>query len=186
MAAHYRHLRLDDRVKIQELLDRDVCRVRIARRLGVARSTVTREVKRGAWQPEDHAMLRPYLRHRLDTRGPHARLYLAGQAQLQADVVRAARSHRPYRMRQDRLVDWVLKRLEKGWSPQMIAGRLGREFPGETRMRVGHESLYQWICAPERASPHALAVSAARAEALSASARQAGPARTLSLAGLHP
>ncbi|WP_343922517.1 helix-turn-helix domain-containing protein, partial [Rhodoglobus aureus] len=77
---------IDDRFELQRLWEGGVSRSAIARRLGVHRSTITREVDRGSWQPEhDHANLRPYLRNRLDTRGPQERLYLGTQAQLQAD-----------------------------------------------------------------------------------------------------
>lgn len=115
------------------------------------RSTILRELRRGSWQPEhDHANLRPYRRNRLNTRGPHDRLYLAGQAQAQADA-RKARSHQPYRMRSDRLVDWVLSALRRGWTPEEISGRLPVEFPDDPRMRVSTETLDAWIYAPEQA-----------------------------------
>lgn len=151
MTAHYRHLALDDRIEIEKLLDLGVRRAEIARRVGVHRSTITRELRRGSWQPEaDHANLRPYLRNRLDTRGPHQRLYLGSQAHLQART-RSGRSHQPYRMRSDRLLDWVIKRLENGWTPEEIAGRLPIDFPDDPRMRVSAETLYAWIYAPKQA-----------------------------------
>lgn len=150
MTAHYRHLTLEDRIEIQRLHDRGVARAEIARRLGVHRSTITRELRRGSWQPEhDHANLRPYLRNKLDTRGPHDRLYLAGQAQRRADH-RKTRSHQPFRMAYDRLVDWVITQLRKGWTVEEIAGRLPVEFPDDPRMRVSHETLYAWIYAPDQ------------------------------------
>ena len=148
MQAHYRHLVLEDRVEIQRLLDLDESRAEIARRLGVHRSTITRELQRGSWQPErDHANLRPYLRNKLNTRDPHERLYLAGQAHQQA-IVRGRRSHLPFRMEYDRLVDWVLTRLRQGWTPEEIAGRVRVESPDDPRMRVSAETLYAWIYAP--------------------------------------
>lgn len=148
MPAHYRHLTIDDRIEIEKLLERGLPQAEIARRVGVHRSTISREVRAGSWQPEaDHANLRPYLRNKLDTRGPRERLYLAGQAQQQA-AVRTSRSHQPFRMRHDRLVDWVLKQLEKGWTPEEISGRLPIEFPDDARMRVGVETLYAWIYSP--------------------------------------
>ncbi len=59
MTAHYRHLTLNDRIEIGRLLDLNTPRAEIARQLGVHRSTITRELARGAWQPErDHANLR--------------------------------------------------------------------------------------------------------------------------------
>ena len=148
MTAHYRHLTLEDRIEIARLRDRGRNRAEIARRVGVHRATITRELRRGSWQPErNHANLRPYLRNRLDTRGPHERLYLGSQAQLQADT-RGARSHQPYRMGHDRLVDWVISALRRGWTPQEIAGRLPSEFPDDPRMRVSAETVYSWIYLP--------------------------------------
>lgn len=150
MTAHYRHLIIHDRIEIQKLYEQGTSKAQIARKIGVHRATIGRELRRGAWQPEhDHANLRPYLRNRLDTRGPHERLYLGGQAQLQANT-RSARSHQPYRMRQDQLVDWVLSALRRGWTPEEISGRLPVEFPDDARMRVGVETLYAWIYSPQR------------------------------------
>lgn len=120
----------------------------IARRIGVHRSTITRELIRGLWQPErDHANLRPYLRNKLDTRGRHERVYLPAQAQRQADM-RAALSHRPFRMLHDQLLDWVLSALRRGWTPQEMAGRLPIEFPDDAHMRVSAETVYAWIYDP--------------------------------------
>jgi transposase, IS30 family len=85
----------------------------------------------------------------LDTRGPHERLYLGDQAQLQADT-RSARSHQPYRMRQDRLVDWVLSALRRGWTPEEISGRLPVEFPDDTSIRASAATVYSWIYSPQR------------------------------------
>ena len=148
MTAHYRHLTIEDRIEIQHLHDRGVSRAEIARSVGVHRSTITRELRRGSWQPEhDHANLRPYLRNRLDTRDRHDRLYLAGQAQARAEE-RASRSHEPFRMKYDRLVDWVITHLRKGWTPQEIAGRVRVEIPDDARMWVSHETLYAWVYDP--------------------------------------
>jgi IS30 family transposase len=139
---------LDDRIEISRLRDGGVSKAEIARELGVHRSAITREVYRGSWQPEhDHANLRPYLRNRLDARGPHERLYLGAQAQLQADT-RVARSHQPYRMGYDPLVDWAISALRRWWTPQEIAGRLSSDFPNDLRMLVSAETVYSWIYLP--------------------------------------
>lgn len=150
MSTHYRHLTLDDRIEIELRHEQGESNAKIARRLGVHRSTISRELRRNSWQPEhDHANLRPYLRNKLDTRSPHDRLYLAGQAQLHADT-RKQRSHQRYRMVYDRLVDWVISQLRRGWTPEEISGRLTIEFPDDPRMRVSVETLYAWIYAPEQ------------------------------------
>jgi IS30 family transposase len=141
-------LTLDDRIEIEKLLDQGHAHAEIARRLGVHRSTIGREVRRGSWQPEhDHANLRPYLRNKLDTRGPHGRLYLGGQAQLQAKT-RATRSHQPYRMTYDGIVHWTISKLRDGWTPEEISGRLPIDFLDDASMRVSVETLYAWIYSP--------------------------------------
>lgn len=53
-------------------------------------------------------------------------------------------------MGSDQLIDWVITHLKKGWSPEMICGRLRIEFPDDLRMRVSVETLYGWIFAPEQ------------------------------------
>lgn len=109
-------------MEIVRLVETGSSGVEISCALGVHRSTVSGELWRGSWQPErDHANLLPCVKYRLNTRGPRARLYLGPQAQLQADS-RATRSHLPYRMTYDGLVDWVIEHLRRGWTPQEIAG----------------------------------------------------------------
>lgn len=48
-------------------------------------------------------------------------------------------------MKYDRLVDWVITQLRKGWTVEEIAGRIRIEFPDDPRMRVSAETLYGWI-----------------------------------------
>jgi IS30 family transposase len=48
----------------------------------------------------------------------------------------------------DRLVDWVISALRRGWTPQEIAGRLPSEFPDDPLMRVSAETVYSWIYLP--------------------------------------
>ncbi|MGK0740835.1 IS30 family transposase [Leucobacter sp. Z1108] len=148
MSTHYRHLTLDDRIEIEKLIGHGHNRAEIARHLGVHRSTITREIRKRSWQPErDHGNLRPYLRNKLNTRSPRDRLYLAGQAQLHADT-RRSRSHQPYRMTHDPLIDWVIGHLRRGWTPEEISGRLPMEHPNDHRMRVSTETVYAWIYSP--------------------------------------
>ncbi|TCF69335.1 Transposase [Bifidobacterium longum subsp. longum] len=47
---------------------------------------------------------------------------------------------------------WVLDALRRGWSPELIEGRLKARYAGDPSMRISHECLCQWIYAkPQRA-----------------------------------
>ena len=91
----------------------------IARRLGRAPSTISREVAANggrdgysAWQAHQRA------RHQ-------------------------ARRPKPCKLRAGRLLEEVSRRLEELWSPQEIAQRLRQDFPDDPEMRVSHETIYQ-------------------------------------------
>ena len=88
-----------------------------------------------------------YLQSRLDTCGPHERLYVGHQAHRHAQT-RAIHSCQPYRMHHDRLFDWTIKRVEKGWTPQEISGRLNIDCGDDPRMRASPETIYAWIYSP--------------------------------------
>ena len=46
----------------------------------------------------------------------------------------------------------MLDALRRGWSPELIEGRLKARYAGDPSMRISHECLYQWIYAkPQRA-----------------------------------
>jgi transposase, IS30 family len=97
----------------------------IARRLGRAPSTVSREVARNS-----------------PPRGPGA--YRATSAQARAD----ARARRPKATRlagRQRLRDYVQDHLggPERWSPEQIARRLVVDFPHDEGMRISHEAIYQ-------------------------------------------
>jgi IS30 family transposase len=53
---------------------------------------------------------------------------------------------RPLRRRDhQRLYHYVVAGLNQDWSPEQIAGRLRRDHAGDQRMRVSHETIYQWV-----------------------------------------
>jgi len=83
-----------------------------------------------------------------NTSGP---FYSALAAQRKADLRRRG-SRKPRRMDSDRLRAWVLDSLRRGWSPELIEGRLKAQYAGDPSMRISHECLCQWIYAkPQRA-----------------------------------
>jgi IS30 family transposase len=94
----------------------------IARRLGRAASTVSREVARNG------------------VRGRNR--YRAVAAQLRAEE--RARRPKPARLAVNgELRAAVQGKLEKKWSPEQVSAWLRREFPDRPEMRVSHETVYQ-------------------------------------------
>jgi IS30 family transposase len=93
----------------------------IARELGRAASTVSREVRRNS---------------------SGAGSYRALAAQSRAEQ----RGRRPKEAKlagNDELRGWVQGKLRKRWSPEQISARLAAEFPDRPEMRVSHETIYQ-------------------------------------------
>ena len=95
---------------------------------------------RGLWfASNENGSYRPYRPKRLKTgawtSGP---FYSALAAQRKADLRRRG-SRKPRRMDSDRLRAWVLDALRRGWSPELIEGRLKAQYAGDPSMRISHE-----------------------------------------------
>jgi IS30 family transposase len=91
----------------------------IARELGRAPSTVTREVLANGGSDR----------------------YSARAALVRAE--RETRRPKPGKLCEGPLLDQVTAWLTTCWSPQQIAARLREEFPGDPMMQVSHETIYQ-------------------------------------------
>jgi IS30 family transposase len=118
----YRHLTLRERERISIWKSRGVSLREIANQLGRHPSTLSREVNRnrnfnGYWPSTAHE------RAQKRERTGHKRIRLKDQA------IR----HEVERM------------LSKGWSPELVAGRLRRERPHWPQ--ICHEAIYQWLYA---------------------------------------
>jgi transposase, IS30 family len=114
------HLSLADREELsRRLLAGDSLR-RIAARLRMAPSTISREVGANgsrasyrAWKAEDSAAWR-------------------------------ARRPKPYKLAENpRLRQEVERKLALRWSPQQISARLIHDYPDDQEMRVSHETIYR-------------------------------------------
>ncbi len=121
----YSHLSLNERYVIHHLRLYGLSCREIARRLERHHSTIGRELIRN---------------------GPRygCGVYVHEAAQRRAD----ARQRWPrQRLRHDhlRLYRYVVAGLGRDWSPEQIAGRLRRDHPSDGRMRVSHETIYQWV-----------------------------------------
>lgn len=107
----------------------------IARTVGKAASTISREIKKN--------------------KGPQS--YRAVDAQDRA--IRQTR--RPQRLKLQKnpvLRNYVSARLERYWSPEQIAGRLRLDYPANTRMHVSHEAVYRavYLNASRKILPHGI------------------------------
>ena len=113
-------LTLPERETISRGLAADQSARSIARQLGRAPSTVSREIKRNGG----------------------CDCYRAARADKRA----WARSRRPKRCKLARyrwLRGMVARKLRLNWSPEQIAGWLKRRNPGEERRQVSHETIYR-------------------------------------------
>ena len=93
----------------------------IARELGRAASTVSREVARNSLSRGAYRAVAAQRRAEDRARRPKA-AKLAGDEELRG---------------------WVQEHLEMKWSPEEISARLKLEFPDRPEMRVSHETIYQ-------------------------------------------
>ena len=151
-----RYLTLAEREEIALLRAQDVGVREIARRLGRAASTISRELRRNAatrggtleyrattaqWHAEraarrpkaaklgSHAALRSYVQERL---AGHV-VRSGGSAVIGPAVPWKGRRHGPRQHRR-----WAM-----AWSPQQIAERLRFDYPDDLTMRISHEAIYQ-------------------------------------------
>lgn len=109
-----------DRAVLAQLLDLKVSKTEIAQRLRVHRSTIYRELARNT--------------------GPQG--YLDIEAQQRSD---ARRMFRRRKLEQPAVREFVCQGLRQRWSPDQIAGRLRRTFPGQPRQHVSPQTIYTWI-----------------------------------------
>ncbi len=121
----YRHLSLNERYVIHHLCLYGLSCREIARRLERHHSTIDRELRRNG---SSYA----------------GGVYVHEAAQARAQE--RQRWLRPFRRRDHRrLYRYVVTGLSLDWSPDQIAGRLRRDHPSDRRMRISHETIYQWI-----------------------------------------
>ena len=119
----YHHLTRAERHSLHCLRTADHSAAEIARVLERHPSTMYREVRRNASGPrfygwnKAHAM---YPRRRCGVR-------------------------RRARQENARLMGQVCECLKGSWSPEQISGRLRRDFPKDTAMRISHMTVYRYV-----------------------------------------
>jgi transposase, IS30 family len=126
-----RYLSREDRYEIARLRDHGLGVRAIAKRLGRAASTVSRELRRNDASRD----------------GRRDRLVRGYRPEL-AHQLMLARRPRPKRSKLARcpaLRAWVQHRLHEHDSPEQIAGRLRLEFGEDESMQISHETIYRAI-----------------------------------------
>lgn len=121
-------LNLAERRTIEDLLHLKVNVTEIARRINRHRSTVYREIKRNFYEDQELPQLDGYY-------GMNAQRFTAER-----------RARRRKLLRIPALRDAVIDRLQEGWSPEQIAGRL--KFEGHATT-VSHETIYAYVYSPD-------------------------------------
>lgn len=116
----YKHLSIEEREKIQELLWQKTSIRDIAKVIGRSPSSITRELKRN----------KPLLFNRYTPRIANEKAF----------------EKRKQRGRKDRLKtkeirEYVISHLKQGWSPEQISGRIKIELV----KNISHEAIYQYI-----------------------------------------
>jgi IS30 family transposase len=130
----YTHLNEQERVCIFHQQMEGLSNAEIGRRLKRDRATIGRELKR-------------FRRH---ASWPYCRQYFPDGADRMARTRRA--KPRGFRwIRHRPLLAYVVRKLRLEWSPQQIAGRIGKDFPDDPQMRVSHQAIYQYIKADRQA-----------------------------------
>jgi IS30 family transposase len=124
MAKHYKHMTIEERELMAQLHSEGMGVKEIAKVLGRDKGTISRELKRNA-----------SLKYQC---------YTPCQAQKRTDARRAEASRRP-RLKDDGIRQYVEGKLAVGWSPELIAGRLGMDHPGKA---ISYEAIYQYIYHP--------------------------------------
>lgn len=122
----YHHLTMDERNVIYRMQWQGYSKARIARCLGRHRSTIGRECRRN-----------------LSSEGS----YNPSTAQAFARCRRRVHLRRP-KTGHRRLMGYVAERLQAGWSPEQIAGRLSSRPPAHLKgLSISPTTIYRWIWA---------------------------------------
>jgi transposase, IS30 family len=124
MKKNYKHLSVEERDHLSVLKGKGLSLRAISRALKRSPSTLSRELKRNA--PPIRSGY--YLSHRA-----HQRYVIRNQQ-------RACR----LRLKTKRIRAYVGRQLNRGWSPELISGRLAHLWPKQT---VSPEAIYQWVYA---------------------------------------
>ena len=124
----YEHFTYYDRLDVQHGLRRGLSCRAIAKKMSRAPSSITREIRRNRSKNGQYDAMKV-------------------QMQCRARQKRACRVHKLEHLP---LRDYVQEKLQEDWSPGCIVEMLALEHPEDTRMRVSHETIYQYVYVDKR------------------------------------
>jgi len=125
MARGYKQLSLEERDRITEMRADGLSLRAMAKELGRSPGTLSREFKRNS-----ASVYKVYHSHRAHDRA----------------VKRKREAGERPRLKNDEVVSYVRAGLAGGWSPEIIAGRIGQDIKGAS---ISHEAIYQYVYHPE-------------------------------------
>lgn len=121
MENNYKHLSSEERDKIAVLRARGLSYGAIAEAIARDKSTVYRELNRNR-----SPVYNVYLPHRADGRARDRKSESGKRPRLKNRIIRR----------------YVRRKLKRGWSPEQIAGRIGKAHPS---CSISYEAIYQYI-----------------------------------------
>ncbi len=129
----YKHLSQEERDQMAIMLQENIPKTRIAKELRRNYSTIYREIMRN-----HTSMDRRY------NNSPKKKkfIYLPDRAQKKYEQSRK-KSKSPFPLKNAFVYRFVIEHLKKGWSPELISGRLKLRY-GE-KHSISHECIYQFI-----------------------------------------
>jgi IS30 family transposase len=128
----HRRLTIKERVQIQTLLEQKKTKAYIAKTLGRARSTISREINKWVQNKED--------------------IYDAELAHWLAKDDYANKRNRDKISTYSILRFFVYRGLLSNWTPEQISGRLKELYPNDPIMSISHEAIYRYIYTRPQAS----------------------------------
>jgi transposase, IS30 family len=120
----YVHLKPEERYVIHHLKLYGLSLREIGRRLNRSVSTISRELKRNT--------------------GQYQEVYWYEDAQNWAEQ-RRRQTRLSTKKADNQLYGYVVTGLRAGWSPQLISGRMRKEYPRHNNMCISTETLYRWV-----------------------------------------
>lgn len=128
----HRRLTLKERVQIETLLNENRSKAYIAKQLGRARSTISREINKLVDNPND----------KYDADLSH---WCAKDDYLNKRNLDKISTYKP-------LKHFVYKGLLSQWTPEQISGRIKQLYPNDPIMSISHEAIYRHIYTRPQAS----------------------------------